>query len=307
MFTTGFTVRAKDTNISVRQSTGRGMPLVLLHGSGASKDVFSHQFDSSLAEIYQITAIDLPGHGLSDNAADPEESYTITGIAGTVDAVLSTLAIEKPVVFGWSLGGHVAIELAARRPDLRGLALSGTPPVGRGPLANLRGFNASWDMLLVSREHFSLRQAERFMRLCFGDHGSPDILRAIERSDGRLRTTFLRSLLRGDGVDQLGEVCTNRVPLAMINGADEPIVRRSYIEHLPYRNLWRGQCSGSSQSGLIDCSIASSRTSPFCPSKRLCLWPRAPSKQERRSRVTAPLGSFWSGNLAADDGQRVLD
>jgi pimeloyl-ACP methyl ester carboxylesterase len=242
MFTTEFMVRAKDMDISVRQSDGKGMPLLLLHGSGLSKDVFQRQFDSVLGETYRVTAIDLPGHGRSDNASNPEDIYTVTGLAETVSAVISTLDLVRPVVFGWSLGGHVAIELAARRSDLAGLVLTGTPPIGRGPLAGLRGFHTSWDMLLVSREVFTRRHAERYMRLCFGDHGSPEILADIERSDGKLRTNFLRSLLRGDGVDQLREVETNPVPLAMINGKHDPIVRRSHIEHLDYAHLWRSAC-----------------------------------------------------------------
>ena len=67
MLTTDFVVRAGDIDISVRQGSGKGMPLLMLHGSGASKQVFDRQFDSVLGEIYQITAIDLPGHGQSGN------------------------------------------------------------------------------------------------------------------------------------------------------------------------------------------------------------------------------------------------
>jgi pimeloyl-ACP methyl ester carboxylesterase len=216
--------------------------LLLLHGSGASKDVFHQQFDSILGEAYRLVAIDLPGHGKSDDAERPEHAYTVPALAATVDALISDLTLEKPVVFGWSLGGHVGIELAARRPDISGLALTGTPPIGRGPVASLRGFHTSWDVLLVSREAFNRRQAERYMQLCFGDHGSPEILNDIERSDGKMRTIFRRSLLRGEGVDQLREVETNPVPLAMINGVNDPIVRQSHIDHIKYANLWRGEC-----------------------------------------------------------------
>ncbi|HEV7345142.1 MAG TPA: alpha/beta hydrolase [Devosia sp.] len=241
MSTTDLKVRAKDLNISVRQSNGKGMPLLLLHGSGACKEVFRPQFESHLGDIYQLTAIDLPGHGRSDDAAQPEHTYTVGGLAAVVEAVCTELGLVRPVVFGWSLGGHIAIEMA-HRSELAGLVLTGTPPIGRGPLAGLRGFTPRWDMLLVSREVFSRRDAERYMRLCFGDHGSAELLAAIERSDGRLRTQFLRSLLRGDGVDQMREVQSNPVPLAMINGGEDPVVRRSYIESLHYANLWRSTC-----------------------------------------------------------------
>lgn len=241
MSTKDFSVFAQGMQISVRQSGSKGRPLLMLHGSGASKAVFQRQFDSVLSEIYQLTAIDLPGHGDSDNAKEPGDTYTVAGLTTLVETVISTLDLVQPAVFGWSLGGHVGIELAARRRDLSGLVLTGTPPIGHGALASLRGFNARWDLLLASKERFTARDAERYMRLCFGDSGTPEVLANILRADGRMRSHFPRSLIKG-GADQKREVETNPMLLAMINGADEPVVRRNYIDHLNYANLWRSAC-----------------------------------------------------------------
>lgn len=242
MSNTEFKISTPDGFIHGRQSDGGGMPVVLLHGSGASSAVFDRQFASPLGEIYRLVALDLPGHGQSSDARHPEQTYSINGMADAVLNALDALGVSAPVVHGWSMGGHIAIELAARLPDLAGLALTGTPPVSRGPVGALRGFHASWDILLASKEVFSHKDAERFMHFCFGDAGTPDILREIERTDGRLRPIFLRSLMRGDGVDQRREVEANPVPLAMIDGAHDPIVRRGYLEHLSYANLWQDRC-----------------------------------------------------------------
>lgn len=242
MSNTDFKISTPDGFIHGRQSAGRGMPVVLLHGSGASNDVFEHQFNSHLGEIYRLIAIDLPGHGQSSRADEPDRAYSVTGMASTVQSVLSTLDVSHPVIYGWSMGGHVAIELAARMPELAGLALTGTPPIASGPVAALRGFHASWDILLASKETFSERDAERFMRFCFGDAGTPEILEGIKRADGQLRPIFLRSIMRGEGADQRLVVERNPVMLAMIDGANDPIVRRSYLEHISYANLWRDHC-----------------------------------------------------------------
>lgn len=242
MSTSDFTLNADGLLISGRRTGGRGMPVLMLHGSGSSKDVFSRQFDSALGKMYDLVAIDLPGHGASQDAADPGQTYAIRGLAAIVGEVMDQLELSHPAIYGWSLGGHVAIELSAQRSDLAGLAIGGTPPVGRGPMAALRGFHARWDMLLTSKESFLPRDAERFLKLCYGESGTPGFLADIKRADGRLRTQFLRSLMRGECADQRRMVETSPVPLAMINGADDPIVRRSYVEHLNYASLWSGQC-----------------------------------------------------------------
>jgi pimeloyl-ACP methyl ester carboxylesterase len=218
------------------------MPVVMLHGSGASKEVFARQFDSSLAQTYQLVAIDLPGHGASQDALIPEQTYTVRGLASVTGQVIDQLGLDRPAIYGWSMGGHVAIEVAAQRADLAGLALSGTPPIGSGPIAALRGFHARWDMLLASKQVFSDHDAERYLRLCFGGSGTQQFLENIKRSDGRLRSHFLRSLMRGEGVDQRRFVETSRLPLAMINGADDPNIRHSYIDHLNYAALWQEHC-----------------------------------------------------------------
>lgn len=242
MSTTEFMVPTSAMNIAVRESKTTGIPVLLLHGSGCSKDVFARQFDSALGEIYRLIAIDLPGHGASDNAPNPTVTYGIEGLSQVVLDVMDALSVERPAVFGWSLGGHVAIEMASRRRNLAGLVLTGAPPIGHGTIASLRGFHARWDMLLASKEIFTQRDAERYLHLCFGDSGAPQFLEDVKRSDGQIRANFLRSMLRGDGVDQKRFVETADMPIAMINGADDPIVRRGYIEHLDYEWLWEDTC-----------------------------------------------------------------
>ena len=243
MSTSEFSLQVNGLTLAGRRSgEAHQAPLVLLHGSGASSAVFAPQFGSELSAVYQIFAFDLPGHGRSGNATDPATTYAVHGMANVIGRAIDQLGLVRPAIYGWSMGGHVALELAAGRSDLAGLALSGTPPIGPGTIAALRGFHAKWDMLLASKENFSDRDAERFMRLCFAASGSERFLADIKRADGRARVHFMRSLMRGEATDERRFVETSAVPVAMINGADDPIVRRSYIEHLDYAALWRGKC-----------------------------------------------------------------
>lgn len=89
------------------ETTGLGPELVLLHGWGLHGGIF----DSLLPELarhYRVTTVDLPGFGRS---ALPERLDLDALVAG----VLSVWP-ERAHVLGWSLGGMVAMALAARQP-----------------------------------------------------------------------------------------------------------------------------------------------------------------------------------------------
>ena len=73
-----------------------------------------------LGGALRMVALDLPGHGESD----PAPAASVEAHAAAVADFLSALERGPSVVIGHSLGGSIAIALAARRPDLvRGLVL----------------------------------------------------------------------------------------------------------------------------------------------------------------------------------------
>lgn len=236
------TIVTRHASIRVSETPGKALPILLLHGSGASRRVFDRQMSGPLADVHRMVAIDLPGHGQSSDARDPAVTYTIAGLADVAATVLGELGIDRAVVFGWSLGGHVGIELMRTHPAVAGLMLTGTPPVSPGALGLLRGFHASWDLLLASKRSYTARDAERFMHLCFGDSADPAFLRAILRADGRARVTVSKSMMRGDGGDQRRAVENAPVPVAIVNGADDPFVRLNYLAGLSYASLWDQRC-----------------------------------------------------------------
>lgn len=234
-------IQTSHADISLRDSAGSGFPVVLLHGAGASKEVFERQFESSLSSDFRLIAIDLPGHGQSSDAFDPAVTYTISGLAECLDEVLDQIGIKRAALFGWSLGGHIAVEMMASRPSVAGIMLTGAPPVPLGPIGMLRGFYFTLDTLLASKRDFTQRNAERYAQLCYGDGADPRFVRSILRADGRARTGVSASMMRGDGVDQRWAVQHARVPVAIVNGTEDPLVRLSYIAGLGIDMLWENE------------------------------------------------------------------
>jgi pimeloyl-ACP methyl ester carboxylesterase len=94
--------------------SGSGEPLVLLHGLGLSRQSWNPVI-ALLEESFDVIAIDLPGFGESAPLSPDAEPHP-AAIAAVVAMTLSSLDIDLPHVVGNSLGGWVALELAALTP-----------------------------------------------------------------------------------------------------------------------------------------------------------------------------------------------
>jgi pimeloyl-ACP methyl ester carboxylesterase len=90
---------------------GSGPPLVLLHTMRTQLDLFQRVIPA-LAARYRVYAIDLPGHGHSDI---PPADYTASFFVGIVAELLEQLDLKEAVLVGESIGGTIALGLAARR------------------------------------------------------------------------------------------------------------------------------------------------------------------------------------------------
>ena len=92
---------------------------MLIHGSGMNARSWVRQLQG-LGGTLRMVALDLPGHGESDSAP----AASVEDYAAAAAHFLVALDSGPVVIVGHSLGGAIAIALAARRPDLvRGLVL----------------------------------------------------------------------------------------------------------------------------------------------------------------------------------------
>lgn len=213
--------------------------IVFIHGLGAAKEVFAHQYESPLAQSYRLIGIDLPGHGDSDKPHDPEKAYSVQGLAVTLNELLNSLSVDRSIVVGWSLGGHVAIEMMQMFPErLMGVMTTGTPPLDHGTFAAFRGYQMRMDLLTALKNSMNAREADRLARTCYGSHFSDAHLAWMMRTDMRLRPVFNRSVAQGTGPSQKTIVETSAVPLCIANGADDPIIRSGFFDTIDYANLW---------------------------------------------------------------------
>ena len=116
-------------------TAGAGDDLLLIHQAPLSSAEFG-EILPQLAAKRRVWALDLPGHGMSD---DPPRELEIADYARAVAQVLEALGVRRFAVYGHNLGSTIAIELAAAYPEwVTRLMVSGSSHPGLPPPPRLK-------------------------------------------------------------------------------------------------------------------------------------------------------------------------
>lgn len=131
-------------------------PVLLVHGILCDRRYLTPQLEY-FSRSHRTISVDLRGHGLSDV---PKQGYTIDGLADDLAWVCAQLELVRPLVVSHSLGGIVALALAANHPDVVGaiVALDSVLLVGdarKAVMTTLLERLRSDDYLRVVREYFN--------------------------------------------------------------------------------------------------------------------------------------------------------
>lgn len=235
--------------MAVHDSAGEGPAVVLIHGNSSSSRAFSRQLDGPLGARLRLVAIDLPGHGESDDAKDPS-AYSLPGHARAVRAVVEALGLHEARFVGWSLGGHVTLEMAPDLPRARGFVIFGTPPVpsrGTPPTSSHEGmrepFLPNAAMKFTFQESIDSSEASAYVAAFF-KQGFADIppfyLHDAVRTDGRARSGLGSTVEGGLYRDEVAIVRDLKIPLAVLHGNEEQLVNGRYFGSVAMPTLWRG-------------------------------------------------------------------
>jgi pimeloyl-ACP methyl ester carboxylesterase len=102
------------------EEAGEGIPLLCLHTAGSdSRQYRALMNDAGITEKFRVIAFDMPWHGKSSPPAGWQNfEYKLTS-KDYIDMILTvchTLALDRPVVMGCSIGGRIVLHLALDHP-----------------------------------------------------------------------------------------------------------------------------------------------------------------------------------------------
>jgi pimeloyl-ACP methyl ester carboxylesterase len=203
---------------------GTGPTTLMLNGFAASRADWDPTFVAALARGHEVVRLD--NRGLGESESDGQR-FTVDDLADDVAEAIGALELARPAVLGWSMGGFVAQNLAATRPELPGsVVLLSTRPAGDAAApATPEVRDRLLDFSGTPRE-----QASRLISLLF----LPDRARQIDEQFGDI-VAEARAALPPETVDQQKEILATwggrerqlgdiRCPTLVATGAEDVVV-----------------------------------------------------------------------------------
>jgi pimeloyl-ACP methyl ester carboxylesterase len=235
------TVLAKGCRLSVLHLKARRTAILLIHGNSSCKEAFAGQLRALHAAGHSVVVPDLPGHGGSMDASMPSRTYSFPGYAAVLAEAMKRLGHDEYHVVGWSLGGHIGLEMWASLPCVKSLLITGTPPIRLDAAGVNEGFRWTSTTALAGRNMLTRRQIRRYTEAMMGGALPPDchLIRMAMRTDGLARQWMVRNGMAGVGRDELDAVRETDRPIAILQGRSDPFLNIGYLEGLDYRNIWR--------------------------------------------------------------------
>ena len=170
-------------------SLGSGPIILMLHGIGGGHRAFAPQVETFASLGYRAVAWDMPGYGRSA----PIEPYTFKGLAQACINLIEGLQCGGVTLLGHSMGGMVAQEVVARRPELVSrLILCGTSPSFGKP-------DGDWQREFIAQRTAPLDAGKTMAELA--EVRAPEVVHRQYSQDGTRKWVFRV----GDGAGSLIE------------------------------------------------------------------------------------------------------
>lgn len=232
-------INIKNTQLAVYQKGEGDATILFVHGNSLDAQSFRKQFNSVLAKKYRLIAFDLPGHGNSDNAVNPENTYNLLGYVEVLKDLIKELQLTNYYLVGHSIGGHIAIEASTDLDlQLKGLMIFGAPPISI-PLDMENAYLPHPAMELAFKSDLNEVEAKTFVSGCVLGEKSSEMVESVLNTDPKARGYLAESIGALKFKDETEIVKCLNIPIAILQGEHEAIVNGDYFNRLNIPKLWK--------------------------------------------------------------------
>jgi pimeloyl-ACP methyl ester carboxylesterase len=218
------------------ESTGQGQPVLFIHGLGSSGRDWSEQ-TAFFARHFRVVTLDLRGHGQSDKPPGP---YSMPLFASDTARLLAELGLAPAHVVGISLGGMVALQLAADAPAaVRSLVI-----VNAAPEFVVHTLKERWQLmlrLLIVRLLGMRKLGEVLGRRLFPKAGQAGLRQLFAarwaENDPRAYLAALRAMVGWSVVDRLAGINVPTLVVAADQDYTPLAVKAACVARMPRAEL----------------------------------------------------------------------
>jgi pimeloyl-ACP methyl ester carboxylesterase len=218
------------------EASGQGEPLLLLHGLGGSSQDWPYQLPAFCQRYHVITA-DMRGHGQSDK---PHQSYSVPMFAADVRHLLEKLGALSAHVVGLSMGGMIAFQLAADRPEMvRSMVIANSGPelVPR----TLKERLLVWQRFAIVRLMGMARMGQVLADRLFPGAGREELRRLFAarwaQNDQRAYLAATRALVGWSVAAKLSQMSCPTLVISSDEDYTPVAAKEAYVARMPHARL----------------------------------------------------------------------
>ena len=220
-----------DLNV-VETGNADGRPILFIHGYSQNLLSWKKQLESDLGEEFRLVAMDIRGHG---NSEKPTDAYDDPALwADDVQGVIDALALEGPVLVGWSYGGVIISDY---------VSIHGTDDIAGANYVGAVSKLGTDDALAVIGEDYlelipgfestdaeeSVETLDTFVRRCVYGEPSPEDLYFV-LGFNVVVPPYVREGLHSREVVHDDDLAAVDVPVLLTHGAEDTIVLQAAAE-----------------------------------------------------------------------------
>lgn len=208
-----------------------------IHANSSSSELFRDFVESDETSFIKI-AIDLPGHGLNQKDNYDLKDFSFSSLKKYLLNEISRYDDEIFLV-GNSLGGHLAIEIAPKVKNLKGLLITGAPPVKK-PLNIQEALMPVSVLNSFFEENVNEEEIEEISKkIVVNSSKHPIVKNDFRKTNPLVRKAIGLDIAEGNLADEFDVFTNLNVPKYIVIGNQDITINKEYLNLVAKES---GQC-----------------------------------------------------------------